>query len=93
MQIKKNMCICIIDPECQNINAEMQCYVLDRNCTVNSNTGEPEEESGQNNVIYYISILGSALVLIVCLIIIVLCYKWRTRNQSKFNKMHDLLYT
>lgn len=40
------MCICIIDPECQNINAEMQCYVLDRNCTVNSNTGEPEEESG-----------------------------------------------
>lgn len=89
------MCICIIDPECQNINAKMQCYVLDRNCTVNSNTGEPEEESGQNNVIYYISILGSALVFIVCLIILVLCYKRRTniRMQSKFNKMHDLLYT
>lgn len=73
-------------PECQNINAEMQCYVLDRNCTVNSNTGEPEEESGQNNVIYYISILGSALVLIVCLIIIVLCYKWRTYIRNQRNR-------
>lgn len=89
------MCICIIVPECQNINAEMQCYVLDRNCTVHSNTGEPEEESVQNNVIYNISILGSALVFIVCLIILVLCYKWRKniRKNSKFNKMHDLLYT
>lgn len=85
------MSICVIDPACQNINTEMQCYVLDRNCTAYSNTGETEEESGQNNVIHNISIFGSVLVFIVCLIVLVLCYKWRKGKRSKFNTMHDLL--
>lgn len=84
------MCICVIDPACQNINTELQCYVLDRNCTAHSNT---EESSVQNNVIY--SILGSVLIFIVCSIIIMLCYKWRKTmsKKGKFDKLHDFLYT
>lgn len=79
------MCICVIDPVCQYINTELQCYVLDRNCTAYSNTGESDGSSGQNNVIYSISILGSVLV---CLIIIMLCYQWRKsmKNKSKLTK-------
>lgn len=91
------MCIHVrvLDPACQNINTELQCYVLDRNCTAYSNAVESEESSGQNNVLYNISILGGVLVLIACLIIIMLCFKWRKnmRTESKFYKMHDLVYT
>lgn len=82
--------MCVIDPACQNINTELQCYVSDRNCTASSNTEKPEEESGQNNVIHYISIFGSVLVFIVCLIVLVLCIRKIIRNKSKFNTMHDL---
>lgn len=87
------MCICVIDPACQDINKKLHCYVSDRNCTASSNTGETEEESGQNNVIHNISIVGSVLVFIVCLIVLVLCYKWRKniRKKGKLNTMHDLI--
>lgn len=82
---------CIIDPACQNISTELQCYVLDRNCTAHSDT---EETSGQNDVIYTVSILGCLIVLIICCIIIIRCYKRRRTysNKSKFNNMNDLFY-
>lgn len=86
---ESNICTCVIDPACQNINTELQCYVLDRNCTAQSNT---EASPGQDYVIYIVVILGSVLLFIVCFIVIKKCYKrWKTmRKKSKFNKMQGL---
>lgn len=70
-------------PACQNISTELRCYVLDPNCRAHSKT---EESSGQNSVIYTLSILGSLIVFIICCIIIKRCYKRRRahRNKSKY---------
>lgn len=82
---------CNIDPACQSISPEMQCYVRERNCTAQSNT---EESSSQNNVMLIMSI-GSVIVFIASCILI-LCYMYKRRraniNKSEFNTMHDLFY-
>lgn len=82
---------CIIDPACQKINREFQCYVMDRNCSALLNT---KEHSDQNNVILNVGI-GFVVVLIILVIIItVLCYKQKRTemNKSKLNNMHKILY-
>lgn len=67
-------------PACQNINTELQCYVLDLNCTAQSNT---EASPGQDYVIYIVVILGSVLLFIVCFIVIKKCYKrWKTMRKK-----------
>lgn len=82
-----NMFNCFIDPACQNINTELQCYVLDLNCTAQSNT---EASPSQNYVIYIVSILGG---LIVSIIFIIFCYKRRRarRNKGWFNIMNKFI--
>lgn len=70
---------CVIDPACQNISTELQCYVVDPNCTAQSNT---EESSGQNNVILIMSI-GSVIVFIISCISVLLFYKRRRGNLNK----------
>lgn len=81
---------CNIDPACQSISTELQCYVKERYCTAQSNT---EESPGQNNVTLFMSI-GSAIVFITSCVIIILCLKRRQANgkKSKLNNMHDLFY-
>lgn len=83
-----NIFNCIIDPACQNINTELQCYVMDQNCIAQANT---EESSTEINAILLI-VIGSLVVIISCIILRILCRKWNraNRNKSKLNNMHDL---
>lgn len=80
---------CNLDPACQSISTQLQCYLRERYCTDQSNT---EESSGQNIVTLIMSI-GSAVFITSC-IIMILCYKRRqaNRNKSKLNNKHDLFH-
>lgn len=73
-------------PACQNINTELQCYVLDLNCTAQSNT---EASPGQDYVLYIVTTLGSLIVFIMCCIIIY-CYKRRRTHRNKEKKKEDI---
>lgn len=86
-----NMFNCVIDPACQNISTELQCYVMDPHCIAQSNT---EKSSGPNDVIYTVSILGSLILFVICCITIILYYKQKrhSRNKSKLYNLHDLFY-
>lgn len=79
----------IIDPACQTISTELQCYVMDQNCTAQSNN----EESFHH--ISWIMTIGSLMTIsLMCCIIIIWIYRQRKANKtkSKLNNMHDLFY-
>lgn len=66
-------------PACQNINTELQCYVMDQNCIAQANT---EESSTEINAILLI-VIGSLVVIISCIILRILCRKWNRANRNK----------
>lgn len=74
-------------PACQNINTEFQCYVLDPNCTAQSNT---ETSPGPNYGIYIGIPLGILIGIIVCCIFIIYCYKRRRVHRKKEKKEEDI---
>lgn len=90
MKITEFFLNCNIDPACQSISTELQCYVREPYCTAKSNT---DESSDQNNVTLIMIIVG-AIVLITSCIGIILCYKRRQANgnKRKLNNIHDLFY-
>lgn len=71
---------CILDTACQNISTNLQCYVMDRNCTAQSNIEEP---SGQNNGILIISIGSVIIVFTISGIILILYYKRKKCQHGK----------
>lgn len=69
-------------PACQKINRELQCYVMDRNCSALLNT---EEHSDQNNVILNVAI-GFVVVLIILVIIIIITVLYYKQKRTEMNK-------